>query len=131
MSTQEILSSIGRVSRLVATRSLLDPRSSAKNCSLFEGVYEERGHVPPHYHDCEEVLLCTAGEGIVFIGEEPHPFAVGATMVIPPGVAHCIYNTGIGRLRLMAFISSANPAFTWVTSLRRTLEIAEPSLAVA
>lgn len=131
MSTQEILASIDRVTRLGTIRSLINPRTPAQHCCLLEGVYEERGHVPPHYHDCEEIVLCTDGEGILFIGEDPHTIVSGTALVIPAGVPHCLYNTGIGRLHLLAFMPSVEPAFNWVPSLRRTPDLTEAVLAVA
>ncbi len=125
MSMQEILASIDRVTRLGTARSLINPRWPAQNSTLLEGVYDERGHVPPHYHDCEEIILCTDGEGILFIGEDPHTIVSGTALVVPVGVPHCLYNTGIGRLHLLAFLPTADPEFHWVPSLRRTAENAE------
>lgn len=129
MSIQESLASIDRVTRLGTARSLINPRWPAQCSTLLEGIYEERGHVPPHYHDCEEILLCTDGEGILFIGEEPHTIVSGTALVIPAGVPHCLYNTGIGRLHLLAFLPDADPEFHWVPSLRRHVETAETTPA--
>ncbi len=122
MSIQDTIASLERNTRMGTSRSLMAHGGQAGNSTVLEGVYQERGHIPPHYHDCEEVILCAQGEGILFIGEEPHTFMAGATMVIPAGVAHCVYNTGIGQLRLLAFFPSACPAFHWVASLRRMAE---------
>lgn len=126
MSVENIISSFERTSRLGTVRSLLGPHAQAQNCAVIESVYQERGHVPPHYHNCEQVLVCAEGDGILFIGEEPHTLLAGSTMVIPAGIAHCFYNTGNGRMRLLSFFPAANPECHWVASLRR---VTDPSAA--
>ncbi len=122
MSVEATIASLERNTRLGTSRNLLAHGGADGNSMVLEGIYQERGHIPPHYHDCEEVILCAQGEGILFIAEEPHTFIAGSTMVIPAGVPHCVYNTGIGRLRLLAFFPSSDPHFHWVPSLRRVTE---------
>ena len=79
MSIEDTIASLERNTRMGTSRSLMAHGGKSGNSTVLEGVYQERGHIPPHYHDCEEVILCAQGEGILFIGEEPHTFMAGAT----------------------------------------------------
>lgn len=93
------------------------PESGTRSSLVLDETYDLRGHVPPHYHDCEEVLVVLEGEGMLFLGQDPRIVAAGTTVVIPPGKPHCLYNTGIGRLHLLAFHPKANPVYQWVPGL--------------
>jgi mannose-6-phosphate isomerase-like protein (cupin superfamily) len=84
---------------------------------VLEETYDPRGHVPPHYHDCEEILVFLEGEGIVFISQDPRSVAAGTTIVVPPGKPHCLYNTGLGRLHFLAFHPKSHPEYHFVPGL--------------
>lgn len=49
---------------------------------------------PPHSHDCDEVVLCSAGSGELHIDGEVCAFGAHSTLVIPKGKPHQLFNTG-------------------------------------
>jgi len=117
METQEQLTQLEQKQRLGKIRFLASPESGCNNCTVIEGHYEACGHCPPHYHDCDEVLVFLEGEGTLFVGQEPRPVFAGTTITIPAGTPHCFYNTGIGHVRLLSFLPKANPEHVFVDGL--------------
>lgn len=49
---------------------------------------------PPHSHDCDEVVLCSAGSGELHIDGAVHRFGAQQTLVIPKDKPHQIVNGG-------------------------------------
>lgn len=68
---------------------------------------------PPHKHDCEEVVLVVEGSGELHIGGKKIPFGPDTTLVLPPNVAHQIFNTGALPLKTLAAFS-ATPVATFL-----------------
>ncbi len=68
---------------------------------------------PPHQHDCEEVILVLEGSGEVHIEGKVVPFGPDSTLVLPPNVAHQIFNTGSSVMRTVAAFS-ATPVGTFL-----------------
>ncbi len=68
---------------------------------------------PPHYHDCEEVVLVLEGNGEVQIGDQRYSFGPDTTLVIQPSVPHQIFNTGSVPLKTVAAFS-ATPVGTFL-----------------
>ena len=60
---------------------------------------------PPHRHDCEEVVLVTAGRGELQIDGAVQKFGADTTLVIPRNVLHQIVNTGDTPLEIVAAFS--------------------------
>lgn len=62
-----------------------------------------------HRHrSSEEIYHVIAGNGTMRLGDESFPVGVGDSVVIPPGTAHCIANTGDSVLR---FYCCCAPAY--------------------
>jgi mannose-6-phosphate isomerase-like protein (cupin superfamily) len=68
---------------------------------------------PPHKHDCEEVILVLEGSGELHIGDRKIAFGADTTLVLPPNVAHQIFNTGSVPLKTLAAFS-ASPVGTFL-----------------
>jgi mannose-6-phosphate isomerase-like protein (cupin superfamily) len=68
---------------------------------------------PPHQHDCEEVILVLEGSGEVHIDGRIVAFGPDSTLVLPPRIAHQIFNTGDAPLRTVAAFS-ATPVGTFL-----------------
>lgn len=66
---------------------------------------------PPHSHGCDEVVLCLGGEGEVEIGGQRHRFGANATLVLPQGTVHQIFNTGSTPMETLG-IFAATPVAT-------------------
>ena len=55
----------------------------------------------------EELYHFTAGSGVMTLGERRFPVAAGDTVLIAPGQAHCVENTGAVPLVLLCCCSPA------------------------
>ena len=55
----------------------------------------------------EELYHITAGQGLMTLGDDRFPVAVGDTVCIPPGTPHCIEALGDGPLRLLCCCAPA------------------------
>lgn len=85
-----------------------------KQLSVWDQELEPGAATPPHRHDCEEVVLCSAGQGVLMVaggsmeGEfaRTEAFAAGTTLCIPRNAVHQIFNTGDEPLRLVALFSA-------------------------
>ena len=117
MEAQEILTQLEQKQRLGKVRALASPENGSDNCTVLEEHYEACGHCPPHYHDCDEVLVFLEGEGTLFIGQEPRPVFAGTTVTIPAATPHCFYNTGIGHVRMLTILPKANSEIVFVDGL--------------
>ncbi len=71
------------------------------------------GEIPPgraadHSHPYDEVVLILRGEGIAHIGGTEHALAAGTCAHLPPGLVHCLENTGSGMLRVLGVFHPAD-----------------------
>lgn len=62
--------------------------------SVWRQSMQPGAATPSHSHDCDEVVLCTGGQGEVHADGQVHRFAAGCTLVLPRGLVHQIFNTG-------------------------------------
>lgn len=79
--------------------------------SLWRQSMAPGAATPPHRHDCDEVVLCEAGEGEVTIDGVVHRFRAGQTIVLPKGLLHQIFNTGTVTMETLG-IFGASPVGT-------------------
>ena len=77
-----------------------------RKLSVWQQTIAPGGATPPHFHDCEEVVLIAAGTGAIRGSSGSHSFAAGATLVIPPLEEHEIVNTGTTTLELVGIFSA-------------------------
>ncbi len=117
MDIQNNFKELEQKQRLGKLCLLASSTTGCNSCTVIEGKYEASGHCPPHYHDCDQVIVFLEGEGTLFMGQEPQPVFAGTTVTIPAGTPHCFYNTGIGHVRLLCFLPKANPEFIFVDGL--------------
>jgi quercetin dioxygenase-like cupin family protein len=66
------------------------------------------GRAPDHSHPYDEVVLILRGEGIAHIGGVAHALAAGTCAHLPPGLAHCLENTGPGTMRVLGVFHPAD-----------------------
>lgn len=77
-----------------------------RQLSVWQQVLEPGAVTPPHRHDCEEVVLCSAGRGEIHVdGREVFRFSVGTTVCIPRNALHQIFNAGNEPLGIVAILS--------------------------
>lgn len=84
-------------------RELLHPDAHGNaQQSLAEAEVAPGATTRLHLHiRSEELYHITAGQGLMTLGAEQFAVAVGDTVCIPPGTAHCIRNTGAQALRIL------------------------------
>jgi quercetin dioxygenase-like cupin family protein len=66
---------------------------------------------PPHSHDCDEVVLCLAGQGEVHSEGRVQRFGADTTLVLPRGRVHQLFNVGTTPLETLG-IFAATPVAT-------------------
>jgi mannose-6-phosphate isomerase-like protein (cupin superfamily) len=83
-------------------------RGDAVNQSLAEATVEPGAETAEHYHRVtEEIYFFTRGSGRMRLGEAERDVEAGTCVVIPPGVAHKLWNNGSGPLRLLCCCAPA------------------------
>jgi mannose-6-phosphate isomerase-like protein (cupin superfamily) len=90
-------------------RELMHPAVHGnRNQSLAEATVQPGAITALHRHVLtEEIYHITSGAGMMTLGEERFPVAVGDTICITPGTPHCIENTGDTPLRILCACSPA------------------------
>jgi mannose-6-phosphate isomerase-like protein (cupin superfamily) len=71
------------------------------------------GHIPPgrapdHSHPYDEIVLIMQGEGTAHIGGAGYPLSQGTYLHLPPGLVHCLENTGTGLMRVLGVFHPAD-----------------------
>lgn len=66
------------------------------------------GRAPDHSHPYDEVVLILQGEGVAHIGGTEHALSAGTCAHLPPGLVHCLENTGDGTLRVLGVFHPAD-----------------------
>ena len=77
-----------------------------RKLSVWQQTIAPGGATPPHFHDCEEVVLVTAGSGAIHVPDGSHRFCAGTTLLIPPLEEHQIVNTGSTPMELVGIFSA-------------------------
>lgn len=84
-------------------RELLHPDHQAvKNQSLAEASVPPGVTTHLHRHiQSEEIYHITQGRGVMQLGNKEFPVKVGDSVLIPPGTAHAIHNSGEDDLLIL------------------------------
>ncbi|MCG6887200.1 MAG: cupin domain-containing protein [Proteobacteria bacterium] len=84
-------------------RELMHPAQHGnQQQSLAEAVILVGQKTRVHHHkQSEELYHITHGTGCMTLGEEQFAVQPGDTICIPPGMAHCIENTGSEALHIL------------------------------
>jgi len=90
-------------------RELMHPQHHAsKNQSLAEASVPVGITTLLHKHNnTEEVYFIAQGEGLMTLGDTQFGVVEGDSIVIEPGTAHCIKNTGQQLLKILCCCSPA------------------------
>jgi mannose-6-phosphate isomerase-like protein (cupin superfamily) len=90
-------------------RELAGPAwTSARHQSLAEATLDPGGETAEHYHPrSEELYYFVAGEGRMRLDEDETQVVAGDCVVIPPGTAHKLWNTGNTPLVLLCCCAPA------------------------
>jgi mannose-6-phosphate isomerase-like protein (cupin superfamily) len=87
-------------------RTLASGADGLSHLSVWKQTVAAAAATPPHFHDCEEVVLVESGAGEVRAGDVTLRFGAGQTILIPAGENHQIVNTGSGPLTIVGIFSS-------------------------
>lgn len=90
-------------------RELMHPGTHAcGRQSLAEATVAPGDRTQLHRHrETEEIYHVVAGTGRMTLGDEEFTIAVGDTVLIPPGTAHCVAAFGDVPLRILCCCSPA------------------------
>jgi mannose-6-phosphate isomerase-like protein (cupin superfamily) len=88
-------------------RVLFGPGHGCAVATQFAGEIPP-GRAPEHSHPYDEVVLILAGEGRAHIGGVEHDLAPGTCLHLPPGLPHCLENTGSQTLRVLGVFHPAD-----------------------
>jgi mannose-6-phosphate isomerase-like protein (cupin superfamily) len=85
---------------------LFDPVADGVGFTLVVEIFAPGGRTPPNTHDAaEEAFFVLAGHGRAHAGDTVIDLAPGDALVLRPGVAHMIENTGPGKLYCLTFMA--------------------------
>jgi quercetin dioxygenase-like cupin family protein len=90
--------------------TLAGSEQGLKQLSIWQQILESGAATPPHRHDCEEVVLCSAGRGeLRFLDPDGSDrrlsFGAHQTVCIPRNALHQLVNAGRDPLHLVAVFS--------------------------
>lgn len=90
-------------------RELMHPNTDAvRNQSLAEAIVLPGQSTQLHlHHISEEVYHITRGQGLMTLAGDTVAVGLGDTLLIPPGTAHTIRNTGNEPLHILCICSPA------------------------
>lgn len=79
-----------------------------RNQSLAEAIVPQGTRTRLHRHrQTEELYFIVAGSGLMSLGDERFEVVPGDTVLIPPGMAHCIEALGSEALTMLCCCSPA------------------------
>ena len=91
-------------------RVLFGPGRDCAVATQFAGDIPP-GRAPEHSHPYDEVVLVLEGTGIAHAGGADRELRPGTCLHLPPGLPHCLENTGSQPLRVLGvFHPAGSPA---------------------
>ncbi len=88
-------------------RVLFGPGHGCSVATQFVGEIPP-GRAPEHSHPYDEVVLILRGTGTAHVGGAEQPLAPGTCLHLPPGLPHCLENTGSDQLRVLGVFHPAD-----------------------
>ncbi len=88
-------------------RVVFGPGADCSVATQFVGEIPP-GKAPDHSHPYDETVLVLEGEGVVHIGGDTRALEPGMCTHLPPGLSHCLENTGTTMLRVLGVFHPAD-----------------------
>jgi mannose-6-phosphate isomerase-like protein (cupin superfamily) len=88
-------------------RVLFGPDRGCAVATQFVGQIPP-GRAPEHSHPYDEVVLILHGHGTAHIGGVQHALSPGTCLHLPPGLPHCLENTGSAEMRVLGVFHPAD-----------------------
>jgi mannose-6-phosphate isomerase-like protein (cupin superfamily) len=92
-------------------RVLFGPGRDCSVATHFVGEIPP-GRAPEHSHPYDEVVLILAGTGIAHVGGARRELSAGTCVHLPPGLRHCLENTGQQTMRVLGVFHPADSPAT-------------------
>jgi quercetin dioxygenase-like cupin family protein len=86
-------------------RTLAAGSDGLKRLEMWLQTLEPGAATPPHYHECEEVVVVLRGAGRFTVSGNVTDFGAGTTLIAPPNALHQLSNTGSEEMFLIAALS--------------------------
>jgi quercetin dioxygenase-like cupin family protein len=91
-------------------RIVADPASGLRSATQFVG-YVPTAKAPDHFHTYDEMIYVLDGDGVLHANGEEHELRPGSIVGLPSRTVHCLENTGVQTMRLLAvFRPAGSPA---------------------
>ena len=88
-------------------RVLFGPGRDCAAATQFVGEIPP-GRAPEHSHPYDEVVLVLQGSGVAHLGGAERELSVGTCLHLPPGLPHCLENTGPEVMRVLGVFHPAD-----------------------
>ena len=88
-------------------RVLFGPGRGCAVATQFVGEIPA-GRAPEHSHPYDELVLILGGAGVLHAGGTDRPLSAGASAHLPPGMPHCLENTGSVTMRVLGVFHPAD-----------------------
>lgn len=88
-------------------RVLFGPGRGCAVATQFVGEIPP-GRAPDHSHPYDELVLVLDGVGTAHIADVAHPVSPGTCLHLPPGLRHCLENTGTSTMRVLGVFHPAD-----------------------
>jgi mannose-6-phosphate isomerase-like protein (cupin superfamily) len=88
-------------------RVLFGPGQGCDIATQFLGEIPP-GRAPDHSHPYDELVFILDGEGTAHIGGVAHAVSRGTCLHLPPGLPHCLENTGSTTMRVLGVFHPAD-----------------------
>lgn len=88
-------------------RVLFGPGRDCEVATQFVGDIPP-GRAPDHSHPYDEVVLVLHGTGVAHAGGTDRALSAGACVHLPPGMRHCMENTGQEAMRVLGVFHPAD-----------------------
>ncbi len=88
-------------------RVLFGPGRGCPVATQFVGEIPP-GRAPEHSHPYDEVVLILQGVGLAHIGGTDYELSAGTCLHLPPGLPHCLENTGQDMMRVLGVFHPAD-----------------------
>jgi mannose-6-phosphate isomerase-like protein (cupin superfamily) len=88
-------------------RVLFGPASGCAVATQFVGEIPP-GRAPEHSHPYDEVVLVLQGTGVAHVGGADREISAGTCLHLPPGLPHCLENTGSRSMRVLGVFHPAD-----------------------
>jgi quercetin dioxygenase-like cupin family protein len=90
-------------------RTVIDRAGGSEALALWQEEHASGFRVPPHRHDCEEIIVVIEGSVIATVEEKAFALGPSQSVLIPAWALHGFEVTSGHAIRLLAIFASNDP----------------------